>query len=80
MSSSCIVTIGDPTEIKATLLCGKDSVFSRTCVTMSDQKKVQQKKVVFPLNSRRLKLYQLPMIRNLLGAHRRKPRQRSYHK
>ena len=66
MSSSFIVTIGGPTEIKATLLFGKDSVFNKTCVTMSDQKKVQQKKVVLPLNSRRLKLYQLQQLAQAL--------------
>ena len=33
---------------------------------MSDKKKVQSKKAVFPLNSRRLKLYQLPQLAQAL--------------
>ena len=63
---SAKITIGDPTEIEATLLCDKDSVFSRTFTNMSDQKKVKSKQAVFPLNSKRLKLYQLQQLAQAL--------------
>ena len=43
-------------------------VYSAECIytNMSDKKKVQSKKAVFPLNSRRLKLYQLQQLAQAL--------------